>query len=184
MGFFWLIALLTVAVLLILLLLAIFRTDVIEFLQTDYIEDYRVQNPNAANLTDEEILPLLPADEKETLDWVSRLYVPVVVIMPVVLLLWFVFLTGRLYGEQRAGAVRITSEQFPEVYEMWESTALAQGLKKVHELYTINGNGALNADLPPIFVPPAMLVQQGQGVEQQAAQSPGPAAYRPASCEA
>ena len=39
-------------------------------------------------------------------------------------------------------------------------------------------------DLPPIFVPPAMLVQQGQGVEQQAAQSPGPAAYRPASCEA
>ena len=39
-------------------------------------------------------------------------------------------------------------------------------------------------DLPPIFVPPAMLVQQGQGVEQQAAQSPGPAAYSPASCEA
>ena len=85
------------------------------------------------------------ADEKETLDWVSRLYVPVVVIVPVVLLLWFVFLTGRLYGQQRAGAVRITSEQFPEVYEMWESMALAQGLKKVPELYTINGNGALNA---------------------------------------
>ena len=39
-------------------------------------------------------------------------------------------------------------------------------------------------DLPPIFVPPAMLVQQGQGVEQRAAQSPGPAAYSPASCEA
>ena len=39
-------------------------------------------------------------------------------------------------------------------------------------------------DLPPIFVPPAMLVQQGQGVEQQAAQYPGPAAYSPASCEA
>ena len=32
------------------------------------------------------------------------------------------------------------------------------------------------ADLPPIFVPPAMLVQQGQGVEQQAA------AARYASC--
>ena len=55
--FFWLIALLTVAVLLILLLLAIFRTDVIESLRTDYIEDYRAQNPDAANLTDEEILP-------------------------------------------------------------------------------------------------------------------------------
>ena len=40
------------------------------------------------------------------------------------------------------------------------------------------------SDLPPIFVPPAMLVQQGQGVEQQAAQSPGPAAYSAASCEA
>ena len=42
----------------------------------------------------------------------------------------------------------------------------------------------VDTDLPPIFVPPAMLVQQGQGVEQQAAQSPGPAAYSPASCEA
>ena len=39
--FFWLIALLTVAALLILLLLAIFRTEVIEMLETDYIEGYR-----------------------------------------------------------------------------------------------------------------------------------------------
>ena len=50
--FFWLIALLTVAVLLILLPLAIFRTDVIESLRTDYIKDYHAQNPDAANLTD------------------------------------------------------------------------------------------------------------------------------------
>ena len=143
--FFWLSALLTVAALLILLVLAIFRTEVIEMLETDYIEGYRAQHPDAANLTDEEILPLLPADEKQVLDWVFQLYVPVVVLIPVGLLLWFAFLTGRLYGNQRAGAVRITPEQFPEVYEMWESMALAQGLKKVPELYTINGNGALNA---------------------------------------
>ena len=135
--FFWLTALLTVAALLILLLLAIFRTDVIEMLETDYIEGYRAQNPDATNLTDEEILPLLPADQKETLDWVSKLYVPVVVLVPFGFFIWFVFLTGRLYGQQRAGAVRITTEQFPEVYEMWESMALAQGLKKVPELYTV-----------------------------------------------
>ena len=49
---------------------------------------------------------------------------------------------------------------------------------------TANQLAAATCDLPPIFVPPAMLVQQGQGVEQQAAQSPGPAAYSPASCEA
>ena len=143
--FFWLSALLTVAVLLILLVLAIFRTEVIEMLETDYIEGYRAQHPDAANLTDDEILPLLPADQKESLDWVSKLYVPVVVLVPVGLFILFVFQTGRLYGNQRAGAVRIMPEQFPEVYEMWESMALAQGLKKIPELYTINGNGALNA---------------------------------------
>ena len=143
--FFWLSALITVAVLLILLVLAIFKTDVIEMLETNYIEGYRAQHPDAASLTDEEILPLLPADEQQVLDWVSKLYVPVVVLVPVGLFILFVYLTGRLYGEQRAGAVRITSEQFPEVYQMWESMALAQGLKKVPELYTINGNGALNA---------------------------------------
>jgi hypothetical protein len=65
--FFWLSALFTVAVLLILLVLAIFRTEVIEMLETDYIEGYRAQHPDAANLTDKEILPLLPADEKQVL---------------------------------------------------------------------------------------------------------------------
>ena len=143
--FFWLSALKTVAVLLTLLLLAIFRTDVIEALETSYIEEYRAQHPDAASLTDEEILPLLPADEQQVLDGVSLLYVPVVVLVPVGFFILFVLATGRLYGAQRAGAVRITSEQFPEVYQMWESMALAQGLKKVPELYTINGNGALNA---------------------------------------
>ena len=143
--FFWLIALLTVAALLILLLLAVGRTEVIETLETDYIENYRALYPYAENMTEEEILPILPAEEKQVLDWFSQLYVPVVVIVPVGFLLWFVLLTGQLYGRQRAGAVRITPQQFPEVYQVWESMALAQGLKKVPELYTINGNGALNA---------------------------------------
>ena len=143
--FFWLIALSTVAVLLTLLVLAIFRTEVLETLETDYIEGYRAQSPHASNLTNAEILPLLPAGEKQRLEWVSWLYLPIVVLVPVALLLWFVFLTGQLYGRQRAGAVRITPEQFPDVYQIWESMALAQGLKKVPELYTINGNGALNA---------------------------------------
>ena len=143
--FFWLSALLTVAALLILLVLAIFRTEFIEMLETDYIEGYRALYPYAADMTDEEILPILPADEKQTVEWVSRLYVPVIVLAPAALLLWFVLAVGRIYGSQRAGAVRITPEQFPEVYEMWESMALAQGLKKVPELYTINGDGVLNA---------------------------------------
>ena len=43
--FFWLIALLTVAVLLILLVLAVGRTEVIERLETDYIESYRACTP-------------------------------------------------------------------------------------------------------------------------------------------
>ena len=143
--FFGLGALLTVAVLLTLFLVAIFRTEVIEMLETNYIEGYRAQHPDMASLTDEEILPLLPADQQQVLDRVSLLYVPVAVLAPLGLFIWVVFSTGKLYGAQRAGAVRITGEQFPEVYEMWESMALAQGLKKVPELYTINGNGDLNA---------------------------------------
>ena len=60
---------------------------------------------------------------------------------------------------------------------------LVEGMLNRDEVEEIRGE-ADDLDLPPIFVPPAMLVQQGQGVEQQAAQSPGPAAYSPASCEA
>ena len=54
---------------------------------------------------------------------------------------------------------------------------LGNGIVSVSSLYR-------KADLPLIFVPPAMLVQQGQGVEQQALPSPGPAAYSPGSYEA
>ena len=142
---FWLISLITVGALLILLIAAIFKTSIIEYLEAEYIESYRAQNPDAVNLTDEEILPLIPNSDRETLDLVSELYVPVIVFAPVGLLLMFVYQTGRLYGRQRAGAVRITPAQFPEVYAMWENMALAMGLKRVPELYTINGNGVLNA---------------------------------------
>ena len=53
--------------------------------------------------------------------------------------------TGRLYGNLRANAIRITARQFPEVYAMWEGLAQDLGIKEVPDLYTINGNGLLNA---------------------------------------
>ena len=62
--------------------------------------------------------------------------------------------------------------------------AFVEDLDSYCDSYCCGAPGKSSLDLPPIFVPPAMLVQQGQGVEQQAAQSPGPAAYSPASCEA
>ena len=63
----------------------------------------------------------------------------------IALFIWFVFLTGKLYGTQRAQGVRITPEQFPEVYNMWHTMALGVRMKRVSELYTVNGNGVLNA---------------------------------------
>ena len=78
----------------------------------------------------------------------------------------------------------LTAKHFRYLGYILVTTALMVLFFNLSE-YTVRGYQMTeDSDLPPIFVPPAMLVQQGQGVEQQAAQYPGPAAYSPASCEA
>ena len=68
-----------------------------------------------------------------------------ILLAPVGFFLLIVWVTGREYGKLRANAVRITARQFPEVYAMWEGLAQDLGIKEVPDLYTINGNGLLNA---------------------------------------
>ena len=115
---FSLTALLTIATFAAILIAAVFRTEIIDSLKADYADDYRSVRPFAADLTDEQVIPLLPEEDQQTLELFEALYIPVVVIIPIALFIVFVFMTGRLYGTQRAQGVRITPEQFPEVYEM------------------------------------------------------------------
>ena len=115
---FSLTALLTIATFAAILIAAVFRTEIIDSLKADYADDYRSVRPFAADLTDEQVIPLLPEEDQQTLELFEALYIPVVVIIPIALFIVFVFRTGRLYGTQRAQGVRITPEQFPEVYEM------------------------------------------------------------------
>ncbi len=143
--FFSLSGLLTITTLAVILIAAVFRTEILDITKADYADEYRSLRPFAADLTDEQVIPLLPAEDQQTLELLEALYIPVVVIIPIALFILFVFQTGKLYGTQRAQGVRITPEQFPEVYDMWQTMATALRMKRVPELYTVNGNGVLNA---------------------------------------
>lgn len=135
----------SVTIFLVLLLLAFARDPIISIYKSEAIATYRAENPEAANLSDEEILPLLPAGDNDVIEFFESLDPTLILLAPVGILLLIVFATGREYGKLRANAVRITTRQFPEVYAMWEGLARDLGLKEVPDLYTINGNGLLNA---------------------------------------
>ena len=142
---FSLTALLTIAILAAILLAAVFRTEILDGLKADYADAYRSVRPFASDLTNEQVMPLLAPEDQQTLQLLEALYIPVVAIIPIALFILFVFTTGKLYGSQRAQGVRITPEQFPEVYDMWQTMASALRMKRIPELYTVNGDGVLNA---------------------------------------
>ena len=137
--------LLTITTLAVILIAAVFRTEILDIMKAEYADDYRSVRPFASDLTDEQVLLLLSAEDKQILELFEALYIPVVVIIPIALFILFLFLSGKLYGSQRAQGVRITPEQFPEVYDMWQTMATALRMKRVPELYTVNGDGVLNA---------------------------------------
>lgn len=129
-----------------ILLLSFARDEVIETFKGDALATYRQANPEAANLSDEEVMKLLPADERESIElFENYLYPWLIPLLPVAIVLLVVWSFGREYGKLRANAVRITARQFPEVYAMWEDLTRKVGIKEVPDLYTINGNGAINA---------------------------------------
>ena len=128
------------------LLLAFARDEVIAIYAEDALATYRQANPEAANLSDEEVMELLPAEERETIEFLKEYLSPVLILLvPVGIVLLVVWSFGREYGRLRANAVRITARQFPEVHAMWAELTRAVGLKEVPHLYTVNGDGSLNA---------------------------------------
>ena len=130
----------------VILLLAFAGDEVISFYTGEVLASYRQANPEAANLSDAAVMKLLPAEELETLEMLETYLSPVIVLMvPVGLVLLVLWSFGREYGKLRANAVRITARQFPEVYTMWEDLTRRVGIKEVPDLYTINGDGSLNA---------------------------------------
>ena len=93
------------------------------------------------------VLLLLPLPE-ESVQLLESMELPdpaLVLLAPAAIVLLVVWQFGREYGKLRANAVRITARQFPQVYAVWEGVTRDVGLKKIPDLYTINGNGILNA---------------------------------------
>ena len=126
------------------LLLAIFKEPIVSSFKSESIATYRTENPETAGLPDEEVLALLPEGD-DIIEFFESLDPMLILLAPVGFFLLIVWTTGRGYGKLRANAVRITERQFPEVYAMWEGLAQDLGIKEVPDLYTINGNGLLNA---------------------------------------
>ncbi len=136
----------SVALFVVVLLVSFARDEFISVYIDDALATYRQANPEAANLSDDEVMELLPAEERETIALIEEyLYPWIIPLVPAAIVLLVVWSFGREYGNLRANAVRITARQFPEVYALWEDLTRRVGIKEVPDLYTINGNGALNA---------------------------------------
>ena len=60
----------------------------------------------------------------------------------IVLLIW---IRGKTLGIIRGNAIKVTSKQFPEVYEILQQKAEVLGMSKVPTAYVVNGNGMLQA---------------------------------------
>ena len=136
----------SVTLFVVFLLLAFARDEVISIYTGDILATYRQANPEAANLSDEEVKELLPEDERETLEFLDTYLSPLIILLvPLGIVLLVVWSFGREYGKLRANAVRITAGQFPEVHALWENLTRRVGIEEVPDLYTINGNGSLNA---------------------------------------
>lgn len=128
-----------------LLLLALNAQTVLSSLRDGSIATYRAENPEAAGLSDAEIVELLPDSSTALIESIESLDPATVLLAPLAIILITVWAVGKEYGKLRANALRITPRQFPQVYALWESIARDLGMKKVPDLYTINGNGLLNA---------------------------------------
>ena len=70
----------------------------------------------------------------------------VVMAVYIVFFIAFFFLANALWiGSIRGNAIRISEEQFPEVYAQALQLARKMGLKKMPRIYVCNSNGLLNA---------------------------------------
>lgn len=143
---FTLAAFLTIVAFALVFAVSIFKTETVQMLKDNAIEQYRMEySEKAENLSDDEIYALLPAETVDDIDSVQELSTVFVVVAPLGLLLMMIYQIGKIYGKLKGDGVRVTERQFPKVYAMWHEMAMQLGMTKVPELYIQNGNGALNA---------------------------------------
>lgn len=145
MPLFFLAAFLTISTFLGALGIAFFHDEVLDIVRSELVTEFKNEHPEYTHLTEKEVTEKLPDEDKEMLAAIDEFSIPTVLLAPITLFLIMFFSIGAMYGELRTDGIKVTKEQFPEVYEMWEEMANKLGLKTVPELYIQNGNGALNA---------------------------------------
>lgn len=143
--FFGLTATLTVLAFAIALSIAFFREVTVAYVEHSLVESYRQDHQGAKGLSDTDVVEKLAQDDKDLINTIKDLSLPIVLLFPLSLLLLLTYQIGRLYGGLRANGVKIGPHQFGQVYAVWEEMARALGFQKIPDLYVTNGNGALNA---------------------------------------
>ncbi|UOP05581.1 M48 family metallopeptidase [Conchiformibius kuhniae] len=143
--FFIIATLLTLTVFAVLLAVAANKQATAGFLKETLAAEYRAEHPEAAKLSEAEILNKISDEEKELISEVEGLNFALIALAPLGVVLLIVYSVGKIYGAARANGIRIHQGQFGEVYAIWAEMAGKLGMKTVPELYVQNGNGTLNA---------------------------------------
>ena len=66
-------------------------------------------------------------------------------LLVITLFLFIMLILELYYAEVRSRAIKVTSRQFSEIYDMAVKYAAMLGLKKIPEIYLVQENGVLNA---------------------------------------
>ncbi|PID70383.1 hypothetical protein CSB37_01685 [bacterium DOLZORAL124_38_8] len=138
-------AVITLLILVGLTIGSFFKTELIDYVKTDAVKNYKIENNISDNLSYEAIEKKLSKDDKEMVDMLDYYYWFVVLLLPVGYFLLLMGVLGKKYGDLRANSVKLNKHQYPEVYKIFAEMAKELGFKKTPELYLVSGNGTLNA---------------------------------------
>lgn len=138
-------AIITILLLMILFFAAFDREAIVDYVHSEMITNYKDNFPNDKDLSDEIILKKVSEEERDIVFALDFYYWYVVIWIPLAFFLLLLFAIGKIYGDLRANSVKLSKEQYPVVYQMFEEMALELGFEKIPDLYLVNGNGVLNA---------------------------------------
>jgi Zn-dependent protease with chaperone function len=71
-------------------------------------------------------------------------FIPIIIYLGI-FALYFLFRHGILIGYLKGNAIRVSENQFPEVYKLAESQSKKLGLSKIPSIYVLQAGGLLNA---------------------------------------
>lgn len=141
--FFWIF--ITWLFLLVILISTFFKNDIIQWIEDEYIKDFKINNIDSSKYSDEEILKYIPEDNKDFLEILDFLYWPVIILIPLSFFLFLLYMIWKMYGGLIWNSVKLNKEQYPEVYKIFVEMSKELGMKKIPELYLVNWNWTLNA---------------------------------------